>query len=114
MQIEELQAFCEQVCVRTGLPAEDARAVAEVLVTTDSWGTHTHDTKQLRSPLKSSRDGKMDLRACAEMVAEGPAWAVFDGRHSMPMTSALRAMRTAVEKARGAGVGYATVRNSGH
>jgi ureidoglycolate dehydrogenase (NAD+) len=120
MRLETLQAFCEAAMMRAGMAMADARIVAEVLVTTDSWGTHTHGTKQLRNLLKNFREGKMDLNATTTLVEEGPAWAVFDGHCSMPILSGLLAMRTALAKAkgssqvRGAGIGFATVRNSGH
>ncbi len=48
---------------KAGLSEEDARVTADVLVTTDTWGVHTHGTKQLRGLLKNFRDGKMDLTA---------------------------------------------------
>ncbi len=114
MRTVTLEKFCVAAMVRAGMSDEDAAAVAEVLVTTDSWGTHTHGTKQLRGLLKNFRDGKMDIRAKASLVAEGPAWALYDGNHSMPIISALMAMRTAIDKARAAGLAFVTVRNSGH
>lgn len=112
--IDSVLAFCETAMKKAGMTGDDARAVAEVLVTTDSWGTHTHGTKQLRNLLKNFRDGKMDIHAKTLLLSEGPAWAKFDGCHSMPVTSALAAMRATIAKARGAGIGFSTVMNSGH
>jgi ureidoglycolate dehydrogenase (NAD+) len=85
-----------------------------VLVTTDTWGTHTHGTKQLRNLLKNFREGRMDIKARAELAAEGPGWARFDGHASMPMPTSVRAMETAIAKARNTGIAIATVNNSGH
>jgi ureidoglycolate dehydrogenase (NAD+) len=99
---------------KAGLSAEDAQITAEVLVTTDTWGVHTHGTKQLRPLLKNFRDRKMDLQASAELILEGPSWAIFDGHRSMPMVTSTVAMRKAMEKARSMGIAYVGVRNSGH
>jgi ureidoglycolate dehydrogenase (NAD+) len=99
---------------RAGMTEVDARVTAEVLVTTDTWGTHTHGTKQLRNLLKNFRDGRMDVKARAELTAEGPGWARFDGHHSMPMPTSVRAMETAVAKAKNTGIAVSTVAGSGH
>jgi len=92
----------------------DARMTAEVLVTTDTWGTHTHGTKQLRNLMKNFREGRMEIKARAELTAEGPGWARFDGHASMPMPTSVRAMETAIAKAKNTGIAIATVNNSGH
>ena len=87
---------------------------ADVLVTTDTWGVHTHGTKQLRGLVRNFRDGKMTLGASAEIVAQGASWALFDGRRALPMPASQLAMRTAIEKARSTGIAFAGIRNSGH
>lgn len=110
----DLMAFCVEAMLKTGMKSADADTTAEVLVTTDTWGVHTHGTKQLRVLMRNFRDGRMDLNARAEPVNEGPGWACFDGHHSMPMPSSVLAMETAVRKARETGVAVSTVRNSGH
>jgi len=112
--VHALERFCVSAMLKAGMQEEDARMTADVLVTTDTWGVHTHGTKQLRNMLKSFRDGKMDLRAQAELIAEGPSWALYDGHRSMPMVASRNAMRTAMEKARTTGIAFVTVRNSGH
>ncbi len=39
-----LQRFCADAMVRCGLTPEDAALTADVLTTTDTWGTHSHGT----------------------------------------------------------------------
>ena len=114
IRIQDLEKICLDAMKKAGMSEEDARITADVLVTTDTWGVYTHGTKQLRPLLKNFRDGKMDLAAAAELVAQGPAWALYDGHKSMPMVTSRRAMSTAVEKARAAGIAWVGVRNSGH
>lgn len=111
---ETLETFCVAAMRQAGMTQADAATTAEVLVTTDTWGTHTHGTKQLRNLLKNFREGRMDLKARAELVGEGPGWARFDGHASMPMPTSVRAMETAIAKARNTGIGIATVNHSGH
>jgi ureidoglycolate dehydrogenase (NAD+) len=114
IRIADLDAFCLSAMERAGMSRPDARSTADVLVTTDTWGVHTHGTKQLRLLLKNFRDGKMDLHASPQLVGEGPSWALFDGRRGMPMVAARAAMNAAMEKARATGIAFAGVRESGH
>lgn len=111
---EQLEGFCVEAMRRAGMTEEDTRMAADVLVTTDTWGTHTHGTKQLRNLMKNFREGRMDIKTRAELVGEGPGWARFDGHASMPMPTAVRAMETAVAKAKNTGIAISTVCNSGH
>lgn len=111
---EQIDEFCVEAMRCAGMTEADARVTADVLVTTDMWGTHTHGTKQLRNLMKNFRDGRMEVKARAELVDEGAGWARFDGHASMPMPTSVLAMRTAVAKAKNTGIAISTVCNSGH
>ncbi len=111
---EKLQAFCIEAMRRAGMKEEDARITAEILVTTDTWGTLTHGTKQLRGLLKNFRDQRMDVNAAGEILEEGPGWAMYDAHISMPLVVSHQAMQTAMAKAKECGIGMAGVKNSGH
>jgi ureidoglycolate dehydrogenase (NAD+) len=111
---EQLERFCVEAMRRAGMTEADAATTADVLVTTDTWGTHTHGTKQLRNLLKNLRDGRMDVKAHAELVGEGAGWARFDGHASMPMPTSVQAMQAAIGKAQNTGIAISTVNNSGH
>ena len=111
---ERLTAFAIEAMVRSGLREEDARIGAEVLVTTDTFGVHTHGTKQLRPLMRALRTGQLDAKASPEIVRHGTAWALIDGHYALPMVTSCFAMQTAIEKARTAGIAYAGVRHSSH
>jgi len=114
VSVEALEDFCLAAMRRCGMREEDARVTAEVLVTTDTWGTFTHGTKSLRPYLKRMRAGGLDPLARPEVVREGAAWAVVDGHSGMAMVTSCFAMELAIAKAASAGVGMVTVRNSCH
>lgn len=111
---ENLKRFCVEAMLKCGLKEKDAVTTAEVLVTTDTWGVHTHGTKQLRNLLKCVRSGGVNSKAVPEVISEGPAWAIVDGHFAMPMVSSCLAMETAIKKAKTAGIGYAGVKHSSH
>lgn len=111
---DALEAFAVEAMLRYGLREEDARLSARILVTTDTWGVHSHGTRQLRLLLKNFPIGRLDAAAAAEVVREGPAWALIDGHHSVPFVTAHRAMQLAIDKAKVTGIGYVGVTHSSH
>ncbi len=110
----DLRRFCAQVMEKFGLSQRHAEETAEVLVTTDTWGTYTHGSRQLVPLMNNVRKGGLDAKAEPSISSEGPAWALLDGHYSMPMVSSRLAMNTAIEKARVSGIAYAGVRHSSH
>src|SRR5258706_7095951 len=110
----DLEAFCVEVLSRHGLSEEDARLSAQIFVTTDTWGVHTHGTRQLRNLLKNFTIGRLDAKAKAEVVRDWPAFALMDGHNAMPPATAYRAMTLAIEKAMVTGIGYVAVIHTSH
>lgn len=111
---EDLKRFCIEAILKSGLQPKDAGIIAEVLVTTDSWGTFSHGTGNLRNYLKALRAGGIDPCGKPEIVAEGESWAVVDNHAGMGMLGSCLAMETAIEKARTHTIAWAGVRNGSH
>ena len=112
--LDDLQAFCAKAMVKAGLTPADAETSAKVLTTIDSWGTHTHGTRQIRGLMKNVADGRIDRKATPSVIGEGPAWALVDGNRAMPMVTSCWAMELAMKKAKASGIGFAGVRRSTH
>jgi ureidoglycolate dehydrogenase (NAD+) len=112
--VSRLHEFCVKAMVSSGMKETDAHITAEVLVTTDTWGTFTHGTKHLGSYLRRVRAGGTDPVAVPQVIAEGPSWAMVDGHSAMAMVSAYTGMELAIVKAQQSGVGYVGVKHSTH
>ena len=112
VRAHDLKNFCLAAMLKAGLSEADADLTAEVLVTTDTWGTFTHGTRQLRGLLKNVRNGRLDPKAQIEVVSQGPAWAMVDGHYVMPPATSCRAMDLAIQKAKVTGMGYVGVKHS--
>jgi len=110
----DLQRFCTDAMGRCGLAPEGAAASAEVLTTTDTWGTHSHGTRQLRPLMRAVKSGGIHPGARPALLREGPGWALVDARQAMPMLVGIHAMEAAIAKAASAGIGYAGVAHSSH
>ncbi len=87
---------------------------AEVLTTTDTWGTHSHGTRQIRPLMRAVKSGGIRPGARPTVLRDGPGWALVDARMAMPMVVAVHAMETAIVKAASAGIGYVGVAHSSH
>ncbi len=111
---DDLTRFAIDVFQSVGVSPEAARTTADVLVTTDTWGVHTHGVKAMRGYVRRLRAGGLRAQAAPRVVSEGPAWAIVDGDSGLGMVTSVLAMQTAIAKARACGIGYAGVRNSCH
>ncbi len=110
----DLTAFCIAAMRKSGVNEEDARLTAEVLVTTDTLGTFTHGTRQLRGLMKNLRAGRLSAQAHEEIAAEGAAWAIVDAHYALPPAVSYRSMELAIQKAKACGIAYVGVKHSSH
>jgi len=85
VSVQDLHCFCVEALTKAGVGEADARTTADVLVTTDTWGTFTHGTKALRAYVRRLRGGGLRANGQPKVVAEGPAWARVDGDSSLGM-----------------------------
>jgi ureidoglycolate dehydrogenase (NAD+) len=112
--VQDLHRFCFEALTRVGVGETDARTTADVLVTTDTWGTFTHGTKALRAYIRRLRGGGLRSNGTPRVVDEGSGWAVVDGDSSLGMVSSVFAMNTAMAKAATAGIALVGLRNNCH
>jgi len=114
VRAEALQDFCTQVFQKMGVPEQDARITAEVLVAADLRGIDSHGVARLRRYVNGLRDGMMVARPNAHVLTETPATALVDAGAGLGQPVSYRAMEKAIQKARDYGAGFVTVRNSNH
>ena len=81
INIENLKAFCIAALMKAGLTEEDSILSAEVFVTTDSGGTFTQGTRQIRGLMKNVRNGRLNPTTQGRIVQEGPSWAIVDAQN---------------------------------
>ncbi|MGE4179069.1 MAG: Ldh family oxidoreductase [Limisphaerales bacterium] len=114
LPFEALHAFTREVLQKAGMSPSDAAVGADVLVTTDAWGIHTHGVKNLHGYTRRLLASGLRPEGRPRITREGGAWAAIDGDSSLAMVTSVFAMRTAIAKARAQGLAYVGVRNSCH
>ena len=103
--VKKLVAFMEAALGAMGVPAEDARIIADVLITSDLWGVRSHGVAHLKMYHERMKAGLQLPVTRWNVVKDTPATAVVDGGNGMGMVVGYQAMRLAIQKARKFGLG---------
>ncbi len=111
----KLRAFAANVLERVGVPATDARTVAEILVSADLRGVESHGMARLDSYYVSRiREGQLKAAASIAVVRETPTTILLDADNGLGHPAGKRAMDSVIAKAKTVGVAFGAVRNSNH
>lgn len=116
LPFDELESFMAALFESIGVPPEDARLCADVLITADKRGIDSHGVGRLK-PIYYDRIVHQKIQKPVtefEIVREKGATAVVDGHHGMGMVIGKRCMELAIDKARAYGLGMVVARNSTH
>ncbi len=109
-----LADFAAAVYSGAGMPAADARLVADTLVQADLWGHQSHGVLRLGWYLDRVRNRVMNPVTKPEFVVDAGAVAVIDGHDGVGHVLTALATREAVKRARAHGIGVVGVRMSNH
>lgn len=111
---EDLRAFCHHAYMKGGVPEDEAYIVADLLARSDLRGVETHGVTRL--PIYIQRLQKGYVRAEAQLtylIDKGPV-AFGEGHGSMGHVVAYKAMQNVIAKAEEYGIGWISIKDSGH
>jgi L-2-hydroxycarboxylate dehydrogenase (NAD+) len=100
--------------LKSGLPADDAAKVAELMVEADLVGADAHGVFRLPQYVQRLKIKSNNPRPDIKVERSGPATALVDGDNGMGHLVVARAAETAIELARECGVAWVGVRMSNH
>ncbi|MEE8347371.1 MAG: Ldh family oxidoreductase [Dehalococcoidia bacterium] len=110
-----MQALGERLFVALGVPQTHARLTVETLIEADLRGVVSHGVAHLAGfYLRRILRERINRTPNIRIVSEAPAAAVIDGDLGLGFVVAHQAIDLAMEKARSAGVGFVSVKNSTH
>lgn len=112
---ELMDRFLTDAFMGYGVPTEDARLCADVLLESDRRGIESHGCNRFK-PIYIDRiaAGIQKPVTRIDLLKETAATAVLDANDGMGMVASHRAMKMAVEKAKAYGLAMVAVRNSTH
>lgn len=98
-----------------GVPEDDAKICAEVLMESDRRGIESHGCNRFK-PIYIDRINAGIQKPVTEyeIIKETPTTLVVDAHDGMGMVASHKAMETIIEKAKTYGMGMAAIRNSTH
>jgi len=110
-----MEEFMVKVLANAGVPTDDAKTIADVLIQADKLGFDSHGVNRLKPIyLDRIKDKILNPVTDIKIVREGPTTAVIDGQNGMGHVISVNAMKMAIEKAKKYGMGMVAVRNSTH
>jgi LDH2 family malate/lactate/ureidoglycolate dehydrogenase len=111
---DRLGQFAARVFRAMGCSEPDAAKASEVLVSADLRGIDSHGLARLSGYARLWEAGRINARPNIKIVHESPSTAVVEGDAGLGLVVAPFAMKVAIAKARTAGTGWVSVRNSNH
>jgi len=115
VNVGRLTDFTTKALQKVGVPEEDARITARILVAADLRGVDSHGVNHL-APfyIKWIRDGRINVKPQVKVFSRAPSTAIMDGDKGLGFVVGHRAMAEAIHRAETTGAGFVTVRNSTH
>jgi L-2-hydroxycarboxylate dehydrogenase (NAD+) len=111
---QQLYDFTYSVFIGIGCSETDAATASRVLLSADMRGIDSHGIARLSGYVRLWEAGRINARPDIRIVHETPSTAVVDGDAGLGLVVAPYAMQVAIDKARVAGTGWVSVRNSNH
>jgi len=102
---EDLKAYAASFFCHFGVPEEDAEIVADVLITADLRGVHSHGIARLHAYYGDRlRRGLINPQTPLTLLHETPTTLAFDAGNGLGQVAGVKAMQACIAKAREVGV----------
>lgn len=111
---DSLFQFTKEILVATGCPEREAKKASEVLLSADLRGVDSHGVARLSGYVRLIDKSRVNTTPNVRTVHESPSTGVIDGDEGLGLVVGPQAMKKAIEKAKTAGTGWISVRNSNH
>lgn len=112
--ISELLRFATELFQAVGAESTEARIVAEHLVESNLAGHDSHGIMRIPQYLDEIHTGRIVPASHSVVDDEWPTGCVIDARGAFGQVACHEAMTRALDKAREAGIGAVSIRNSNH
>ena len=111
---ETLKALCMEVYEKFGFAPEECAVITDVTLASDLYGIESHGMQRMQMYNSGIQKGMIKVDAKPEVVFETQVSAVIDGHDAMGHLVGHKAMELAIRKAKTAGIGIVSARNSNH
>lgn len=112
--LNRLLTFTKDIFLKMGCPEADAETAAHILLAADLRGVDSHGVARLSGYVRLWEAGRINPKPEIKVVHETPSTGVVDGDSGLGLVVAPFAMQLAIDKAKTAGTGWVSVKNSNH
>ncbi len=113
-QVSDLKGLVATICRAGGIPDADAAMIADVLVTTDMRGIHSHGVVRLARYLDCIRAGGIKPAAEPAIVSESANSIMASANGGLGIPAAMKVMWRLLDKAEDSAISIATLNHSDH
>ena len=111
---QQLYTFTKAIFLHMGCSEADAALATTTLLAADMRGIDSHGVARLVGYVRLWEAGRINPKPNIRIVHETPSTAVVDGDAGLGLVVAPFAMQVAIDKAKIAGTGWVSVKNSNH
>ncbi|MFC1901259.1 Ldh family oxidoreductase, partial [Chloroflexota bacterium] len=111
---KKLNDFAVRALMKVGVPEDDAKITADILIATDLRGIDSHGIAHLGMYTGGLKEGRTNPNPNTQIISQAPATAIMEGDKGLGFVVGYRAMTEAMRRAEETGAGFVTVRNSSH
>lgn len=109
-----LEEFTANVFIKAGIPASDAKMMAEVLVVTDMRGVHSHGVVRSARYIDCIQAGGIKNAAELEIIEESASHLRVSAAGGLGIPASVKTTEKLIEKAKSVPIAVATVNHSDH
>lgn len=111
---QQLYTFSKNIFLKIGCNETDAETATNSLLSADLRGVDSHGVARLSGYIRLWEAERVNAKPQIKIVHETPSTAVVDGDRGLGLVVAPFAMQVAIDKAKNAGTGWVSVKNSNH
>jgi LDH2 family malate/lactate/ureidoglycolate dehydrogenase len=114
LKVDVLQEFTTNVFNKLGVPLDDAKIAADILITADQRGIGSHGLQRLKRYTNGLKTGVMKPIADISVLKETPNTLLISGGDGLGQVVGYKAMKLVIDKALKNNIAFAAVRDSNH
>ncbi len=114
IKVDALQEFTTNVFNKFGVPAEDAKIAADILIAADQRGIGSHGLQRLTRYTNGLKTGVMKPIADMKVLKETPNTLLISGGDGLGQVVSYKTMKLVIDKALTNNIAFAAVRDSNH
>jgi len=114
LKVDSLREFTINVFTKLGVPVEDAKITADVLIAADQRGVGSHGLQRLGRYTNGLKTGVMKPTTDIKVLKETPNTLLISGGDGLGQVASYHAMKLVIDKALKNNVALAAVRDSNH